>query len=100
MFRHLGIAVRVFHHTGMLRIALSCSAGRPLEHDPEKWTPVFRKRSCSTGGLTSLRSRLYGVLTRSAASIECLSRAAPKGGTFCFPCCNPRLAVACVRAQA
>jgi hypothetical protein len=27
----------------------------------------------------------YGVLTRSSASIECLSRAAPKGGTFCFP---------------
>src|ERR1700682_2654102 len=32
------------------------------------------------------------VLTRSAASRECLSRAAPKGGTFCF-----RVAGGCVR---
>jgi hypothetical protein len=23
------------------------AAGKVLEHDPEKWTPVFRKRSCS-----------------------------------------------------
>jgi hypothetical protein len=22
-------------------------SGRPLKHDPEKWVPVFRKRSCS-----------------------------------------------------
>jgi hypothetical protein len=35
------------------------------------------------------------VLTRSAASIECLSRAAPKGGTFCF-----RVAGGCVREGA
>ena len=32
----------------------------------------------------SLRSRLYGVLTAFAASIEYPSRAASKGGTFCF----------------
>jgi acetylornithine/N-succinyldiaminopimelate aminotransferase len=48
--------MRVFHHTGNVRIAFYRSA----------------------------RRRLYGVLTRSAASIECLPRAAPKGGTFCF----------------
>jgi hypothetical protein len=28
--------MRVFHHTGNVRIAFSCSAGSPLEHDPEK----------------------------------------------------------------
>ena len=26
----------------------------PLEHDPEKWVPVFGKRSCSTKKLGAL----------------------------------------------
>jgi len=50
MFRYLCIVIGVFHGTGMLRIALSCTAGKAF----------------------------LGVLTRSKASIECLSRAAPK----------------------
>jgi hypothetical protein len=79
MIRYLCIVIGVFHGTGMLRIALSCTAGKPFEHDPEKWTPVFprdkrkvlARRSCS-------KQEDFAVLTRSKASIECLSRAAPK----------------------
>src|SRR5260221_13791730 len=54
-----------------------------LEHDPEKWTPVFRKE---------LALRRVDTFRRQH---RMPSRAAPKGGTFCF-----RVAGGCVREGA
>src|SRR5262249_54355468 len=70
-------AVRGRQSAGSLRCVrarrLSAGERRALEHDPEKWIPVFGKRSCSTNKLErdgdskikSSRSsvRLYPIAT-------------------------------------
>jgi len=32
-----------------------------LEHDPEKWLPVFRKRSCSNKNVMTIRRKVISL---------------------------------------
>src|SRR5260221_12422369 len=58
--------------------AVGSARGRHLEHDPEKWVPVFRKRSCSK---KKINFRTWAALAAAAALLAgCLPQTVPLAG--------------------
>src|SRR6202035_1296404 len=62
-----------------IRCALGIMVGRPfgLEHDPEKWEPVFREDHAQTSHAQTKEMRSWSDLTQSDHDLDCRSRAQP-----------------------